>query len=59
VQTIHDVRNDPQLAHRGLFVGVEGFEDAIRVPRLPLLFDGVGSTAAKVPALGEHTPKTP
>ncbi|ALV39921.1 hypothetical protein AU252_01050 [Pseudarthrobacter sulfonivorans] len=58
VQTIEDVRNCPQLAHRGLFTPVqdERLKRAdgtyLRLPRLPLLFDGDGAELGSVPRLG-------
>lgn len=57
VQTIADVRNCPQLAHRGLFAP---FDDRhapagrdFRLPRSPLLFDGQGALPGPVPDLGQ------
>ena len=61
VQTIADVRQDPHLEERGLFQPVEDpralHEDGtrFRLPRLPLLFDGVGAVPGPIPALGENT----
>jgi CoA:oxalate CoA-transferase len=61
VQTIDEVRADPHLAQRGLFQPVEDpravHDDGtvFRLPRLPLLFDGVGAEPGPIPALGEHT----
>lgn len=59
VLAIDEVRNDPHLAARELFVPVEN-ESAVhadgsrmRLPRLPLLFDGEGAHPGPVPALGE------
>lgn len=60
VQTIDDVRRDPHLADRGLFQPVDDpravQEDGtrMRLPRLPLLFDGVGAIPGPIPALGEN-----
>ena len=61
VQTIADVRNDAHLEERGLFQVVDDpravHEDGtpFRLPRLPLLFDGVGAVPGPIPALGENT----
>lgn len=59
VQTIDEVRNDPLLARRGLFQPVED-PRAIRsdgtrmkLPRLPLLFDGVGAVPGPIPPLAD------
>lgn len=60
VQTIDEVRRDPHLADRGLFQPVDDpravREDGtiMRLPRLPLLFDGVGAVPGPIPALGEN-----
>jgi CoA:oxalate CoA-transferase len=57
VQTVADVRNCPQLAHRGLFAPFvdrrvsEGSD--FRLPRSPLLFDGEGALPGPVPDLGQ------
>ncbi|MBX3098126.1 MAG: CoA transferase [Salinibacterium sp.] len=61
VQTIAEVRDDPHLAERGLFQAVDDpraiHEDGtpFRLPRLPLLFDGVGAVPGPIPALGHNT----
>jgi CoA:oxalate CoA-transferase len=58
VQTIADVRSCPQLVHRGLFAAVDdkrartGDGGALRLPRLPLLFDGQGAVPGPIPRLG-------
>ena len=59
VQTIDEVRNDPLLARRGLFQPIED-PRAIRsdgtrmkLPRLPLLFDGVGAVPGPIPPLAD------
>ncbi len=60
VQTIDEVRNDPHLAERGLFQPVDdpratlGDGSPMRLPRLPLLFDGIGAIPGPIPALGEN-----
>lgn len=60
VQTIDEVRGDPHLAERGLFQPVEDPRathadgSPFRLPRLPLLFDGVGAQPGPIPALGEN-----
>lgn len=57
VQTVADVRDCPQLAHRGLFAPFvdrhvpEGRD--FRLPRSPLLFDGEGALPGPVPDLGQ------
>ena len=57
VQTVADVRNCPQLAHRGLFAPFvdrhvpEGRD--FRLARSPLLFDGQGALPGPVPDLGQ------
>lgn len=60
VQSIDEVRQSPQLRHRGLFAPMKD-EVARRadgsrfsLPRLPLLFDGVAAQPGTVPRLGEH-----
>ena len=58
VQTIEDVRECPQLAHRGLFVPMD--DDRLEredgsypsLPRLPILFDGRVAHPGIVPRLG-------
>lgn len=61
VQTIAEVRQDPHLAERGLFQAVDDprawHDDGtpFRLPRLPLLFDGIGAVPGPIPALGENT----
>ncbi len=61
VLTIDEVRTDPHLAARGLFAPLENpaalNPDGTRLslPRLPLLFDGVGALPGPVPQLGEAT----
>ncbi len=61
VLTIDEVRTDPHLAARGLFAPIENSAalDAdgtrLSLPRLPLLFDGVGALPGPVPRLGEAT----
>jgi len=61
VQTIDEVRNDAHLAERGLFQIVEDSRAAhadgspFSLPRLPLLFDGIGAVPGPVPELGENT----
>ena len=60
VQDIAEVRANPQLEHRGLFVPMvdEGARRDDGTPfaltRLPLLFDGKGAAPGPVPRLGEH-----
>jgi len=60
VQTIDEVRRDPHLAERGLFQPVDDpravLEDGtpMQLPRLPLLFDGIGAVPGPIPALGEN-----
>jgi CoA:oxalate CoA-transferase len=62
VQDIAEVRANPHLAHRRLFVPmadpVATREDGTRLslPRLPLLFDGEHAQPGLVPRLGEHNP---
>lgn len=59
VLTIDEVRADEHLAARGLFAPLENAAalepDGTRLslPRLPLLFDGVGALPGPVPRLGE------
>lgn len=59
VQTVADVRDCPQLAHRGLFVPMQDErlerEDGSHpaLPRLPLLFNGEAADPGSVPRLGE------
>ena len=61
VLDIGEVRRDEHLAVRGLFVPVEHPEavnadgSSISLPRLPLLFDGVGAVPGPIPKLGETT----
>lgn len=58
VQSIDEVRNCPQLAHRGLFTPME--DDRLersdgtypQLPHLPLLFDGQAARPGLVPRLG-------
>jgi CoA:oxalate CoA-transferase len=58
VQSIDEVRDCPQLAHRGLFTEIEDDRartangEPFKLPRLPLLFDGRGATPGPVPRLG-------
>lgn len=60
VQTIDEVRNDSHLAERGLFQAVDDpraqHDDGspLLLPRLPLLFNGVGAVPGPIPALGEN-----
>jgi CoA:oxalate CoA-transferase len=60
VQTVDEVRNCPQLAHRGLFAeldddrAVDPDGRAFKLPRLPLLFDAQGAISGPVPRLGAH-----
>lgn len=59
VQTIDEVRTDPHLAERGLFQPLDGLArtddaDLVLLPRLPLLFDGVGAVPGPVPTLGQN-----
>ncbi len=60
VQTIAEVRDDPHLAERGLFQVLDDpravHEDGtpFLLPRLPLLFDGVGAVPGPIPALGQN-----
>jgi len=64
VQTIDEVRADPHLDERGLFQPVEDPRathadgSPMRLPRLPLLFDGIGAVPGPIPALGENTSDT-
>ncbi len=59
VLTIDEVRADPHLDARGLFAPVENTaalnDDGTRLslPRLPLLFDGLGALPGPIPRLGE------
>lgn len=55
VASIADVRADSRLAERELFVGIDGFDDRIRVPRLPLLFDGGFQVPTVIVELGHDT----
>lgn len=61
VHDIAEVRASAQLAHRGLFAPVDDARavkadgERMRLPRLPLLFDGDGAAPGPVPDLGEHT----
>ncbi|MEV5072699.1 CoA transferase [Microbacterium sp. LMI12-1-1.1] len=55
VSTIEQVRHDPRLASRGLFVDVGEGKEEIRVPRLPILFDGQGADVVSIAGLGHHT----
>jgi CoA:oxalate CoA-transferase len=60
VQTIAEVRDCPQLAHREMFVALDDpravRDDGTKVSltRLPLLFDGHRATPGAIPRLGEH-----
>ena len=60
VQDIAEVRANPHLAHRELFVpmadpgAVREDGSPLSLPRLPLLFDGVHARPGRVPRLGEH-----
>ncbi|UOQ59662.1 CoA transferase [Leucobacter rhizosphaerae] len=62
VQDIGEVRANPHLAHRELFVpmvdevAMRADGSRISLPRLPLLFDGEHATPGPVPRLGEHNP---
>lgn len=62
VQDIAEVRANPHLAHRELFVPmadpVAVHEDGtpLALPRLPLLFDRQHAVPGRVPRLGEHNP---
>lgn len=64
VATIDEVRSSAQLAHRELFVPLlarSGDEDIVtdlRLPTMPLLFDGERSRPGAVPSLGDHSPET-
>ncbi|MGX5682807.1 CaiB/BaiF CoA transferase family protein [Schumannella luteola] len=59
VLTIDEVRRDEHLAARGLFAPLENAAalnpdgSRLSLPRLPLLFDGVGALPGPVPRLGE------
>lgn len=61
VQTIDEVRSDPHLAERGLFQPLDdprGIHDdgtPFLLPRMPLLFDGIGAVPGPIPYLGENT----
>lgn len=61
VLDIDEVRRDAHLAARGLFQPVQNPNAAnpdgsvISLPRLPLLFDGVGPVPGPIPPLGEAT----
>ncbi|GAB13272.1 putative CoA-transferase [Arthrobacter globiformis NBRC 12137] len=60
VQTIEDVRNCPQLAHRNLFTPLQDHRAAhhdgapLLLPRSPLVFDGKSARPGPVPDLGQH-----
>lgn len=60
VQTIDDVRNCPQLAHRNLFTPLEDHRAAhsngqpLMLPRSPLIFDGRAAKPGPVPDLGQN-----
>ncbi len=60
MQTIDEVRASEHLAARGLFQDLDDpravREDGTRLklPRLPLLFDGEGAEPGPIPRLGEH-----
>lgn len=60
VQTIEDVRNCPQLAHRNLFSPLEDSRAShpdgapLMLPRSPLVFDGKAARPGPVPDLGQH-----
>ncbi|WP_449278380.1 CaiB/BaiF CoA transferase family protein [Leucobacter sp. GX24907] len=59
VQSIAEVRQSEQLAHRELFVpmqdagAVRENGERLSLPRLPLLFDGQHAVPGRVPKLGE------
>lgn len=61
VQTIEEVRNCPQLAHRGLFTALDDTRarhadgSAMQLPRTPLLINGLGAVPGTVPSLGQDT----
>ena len=61
VHDIAEVRASAQLEHRGLFSPLDDTRavtttgERMRLPRLPLLFDGDGAVPGPVPGLGEHT----
>lgn len=62
VRSIREVRDDPHLSHRGtyaplLYRGEDGLlvEAELRLPGLPLLFDGERSDPGPVPELGDFT----
>jgi crotonobetainyl-CoA:carnitine CoA-transferase CaiB-like acyl-CoA transferase len=52
VQTVDEVRTDPQLEHRGMFQRLVGPDADLRIPRFPLLIDGQALPSGPVPALG-------
>lgn len=60
VQTIQDVRNCPQLAHRNLFTPLDDTRaahqdgNALLLPRTPLVFNGKAARPGPVPDLGQH-----
>lgn len=60
VQTIEDVRNCPQLRHRGMFTPLQDDRAAhsdgapLQLPRTPLIFNGTPPIPGPVPDLGEH-----
>ncbi|WP_336660976.1 CaiB/BaiF CoA transferase family protein [Leucobacter sp. USHLN153] len=64
VQDIDEVRANPHLAHRELFVpmsdpaALHADGTPISLPRLPLLFDGQHAVPGRVPRLGEHNGAT-
>ena len=61
VQSIDEVRGSEQLEHRGLFApllvtqGDSVMASGLQLPRMPLLFDGVGATPGPVPDLDNHS----
>jgi crotonobetainyl-CoA:carnitine CoA-transferase CaiB-like acyl-CoA transferase len=60
VQTIDEVRASPHLEARGLFQPVDDPRatnpdgTVLKLPRLPLLFDGDGAAPGSIPVLGAH-----
>lgn len=72
VQSVDEVRACLQLAHRGLFTPITDSTNGnstnratrpdgttLALPRLPLLFDGVGAAPGPIPRLGEHNNELP
>lgn len=56
VQSLADVRNSPQLAHRSMFeplLGMSPGSPQISIPRFPLLFDHAPLPSGPVPPLGD------